>query len=346
MYSSTSGLFIKPKLIAEVGLAHDGSLGNALGLAKAAIKAGADIVKFQVHFPNEESSHLEKFRTNFSLQDKTRWAYWERTGFSFDQWRILKKEIEDLGSVFSASVFSSYALKMMRDLDVKVLKLGSGDLNNEELLEQLHDYYGTLILSSGMATLHEISLAADWLISSNCDENSALLQCTSKYPTDLADVGLNVMSRIIEKFGVKSGLSDHSEGISASIAALTLGASYVEKHVVYSHDMFGPDVSSSITFKDLGFLRKYTNDLEKIMKEVDKDDLSSGLQDLKGNFGRSLSLKFSHKKGYRPNNEDFCLRKPAGGLPWIKRNEFVGVPLKKDYALGEMLNLEHFFDRE
>ena len=248
--------FLRPRLIAEVGLAHDGSLGNALGLAKAAIKNGADIIKFQVHFPDEESSHLEQFRTSFSLQDSTRWNYWERTAFSFKQWKLLKSEIENLGGIFSASVFSSFALKMMRELDTNILKLGSGDLGNEELLECLEDYEGTLILSSGMATFAEISEAAKWLNESKCDENSAILQCTSKYPTKLEEVGLNVMSRIIKEFEVKSGLSDHSEGINASIAAITLGASYIEKHVVYSKEMFGPDVSSSIEFRDLSFLKK------------------------------------------------------------------------------------------
>lgn len=346
MSSSTLPPFLKPKLIAEIGLVHDGSLGNALGLAKAAIKSGANIVKFQVHFPSEESSYLENFRINFSLQDSTRWEYWERTSFSFDQWKLLKAEVESLGGIFSASVFSSYGLNMMREIDTNILKLGSGDMLNEELLSALRDYSGTLILSSGMSTIGEIALAAEWLASAKCDENSAILQCTSKYPTELEEVGLNVMSRIIDEFGIKSGLSDHTEGISASIAAATLGASYIEKHVVYSKDMFGPDVSSSINFQELCFLRKYIDDLEKIMTYTDKDKLAISLENMRIAFGRSLSLKQSHKKGYAPKINDFCLRKPLGGLSWSQRDEFVGVPLNRDYEIGEMLHLDHFQEKK
>lgn len=334
--------FSNTMIIAEIGLSHDGSLGNAINLAIESIKNGADIIKFQVHYPEEESSVNEKFRINFSYQDKSRWEYWKRTSFNFNQWKIIKTEVEKSGGIFGASVFSSYALNMMLDLNIKVLKLGSGDIANEELLDELSSFNETLILSTGMSSMAEISHAVNWLNSSLCNTNSAILQCTSLYPTPFEKVGLNIMLEIIRKFGIKSGLSDHSQGISASIAAATLGASYIEKHVVYSKNMFGPDATSSIEFHELRMLRQYIDDLRKLSTLVDKDFEISHLNDMRITFGRSLALKKSMKKGTVPQIKDFCLRKPAGGLKWQNRFDFEGLPLKSDYTIGEILTLEHF----
>lgn len=334
----------RSKLIAEIGLTHDGSLGNAICLSNEAVLNGADIVKFQVHYPNEESSIIEKFRKNFSYQDKSRWDYWERTSFSASQWKKVKNEVENSGGIFSASVFSSNALKMMLDLDTKIIKLGSGDLLNEELLEELILFNGTLIMSTGMATLQEVSSAVDWMKSAKCDNNSAILQCYSQYPTPLEKIGLNIMLEIMNKFQIKSGLSDHSIGISASMAAATLGASYIEKHVVYSNSMFGPDSSSSIVFKDLMRLREYIDDFQKLVIPLDKDKEIQNLQEMRINFGRSLSFKKSLKEGEIASQEDFCLRKPAGGFTWRDRIKFLGIPLKKDFTHGDLIRMEHFYE--
>jgi sialic acid synthase SpsE len=152
------------------------------------------------------------------------------------------------------------------------------------------------------------------------------------------------MLEIMNKFEIKSGLSDHSNGISASIAAITLGASYIEKHVVYSKSMFGPDTSSSIEFKDLKRLRGYIDDFQKLVIPIDKDKEILNLQEMRMNFGRSLSFKKSLKMGEVPSQEDFCLRKPAGGFTWADRLKFLGKPLKKDFTNGDLIRMEHFYE--
>jgi N-acetylneuraminate synthase len=330
------------KIIAEIGLVHEGSIGLALSMARSAIVAGADIVKFQAHFPEFESSSSEKFRKHFSYQDKTRWDYWQRTGFTIDQWKLLKKDVESNGAKFAVSVFSAYAARVFMDMSVEYLKLGSGDFTNMELRESLQEFTGIVLLSCGMATWDEIDLAANWIRNSSASPNSAILQCTSMYPTPLNLVGLNVMLQIAERYGVPSGISDHTQGISSSLAALAYGASYIEKHYVLSHEMFGPDVSSSITPNELRTLCLFRDELGQILSDVDKDEISEKLSEIRHLFGRSLGLKRSFDIGEKPSLEDFCMRKPSGGLAWSERMLFVGKPLKRRYETNELISVDHF----
>ena len=339
----TSGVLgKKTKIIAEIGLVHEGSLGLAMSMAQSAISSGADIIKFQAHFPKHESSSKELFRTRFSKQDSSRWDYWERTSFSESQWAQLKQVVEDLGGVFSVSVFSRYALEYFQSVSTNLLKLGSGDLGNSELLELLSEFSGTLILSTGLATKAEIEMAAEWLKKSKTNNESAILQCTSMYPTPLNRVGINVMNWIQNDLGVNSGLSDHTSGIFSSLTAMTLGASYIEKHFVLSKEMFGPDVTSSILPSDLQVLAQFRDSVPEIMTPVDKNDLSVELAGMQELFGRSLGLRKDFEIGEIPTLKDFCLRKPAGGLDWQSRAQLVGKKLCRNYQIHELLTYEHF----
>lgn len=333
---------IDTRLIAEIGLTHEGSLGLALSLATASINAGADIVKFQCHIAEFESSKDESFRIKFSLQDSSRWEYWERTSFKVDQWKILKDEVEKAGAVFGVSVFSKEALLQMLKINVDFIKIGSGDLLNFEIREALSDFTGTLVLSTGMATWKEVIEAADWMRSENFSKDSAILQCTSKYPTNLEEVGLNVMQDIQSQLQIKSGLSDHTKGINSSIAAIASGAQYVEKHVVFSREMFGPDVSSSVDFHEFNLLRVFRDDFKKIATPVNKDQLAEQLRSTKELFGRSLGLVRDFARGETPLLSDFNLRKPAGGLGWGDRLHLAGQTLTQDYNVSDLLTNEHF----
>ena len=128
----TSGVLgKKTKIIAEIGLVHEGSLGLAMSMAQSAISSGADIIKFQAHFPKHESSSKELFRTRFSKQDSSRWDYWERTSFSESQWAQLKQVVEDLGGVFLPI---SCKLKHVKD----ILRILTKDTSRYRFLYQVY----------------------------------------------------------------------------------------------------------------------------------------------------------------------------------------------------------------
>jgi N,N'-diacetyllegionaminate synthase len=327
----------KSLIIAEIGLSHEGSLGFALRFIESAKACGADVVKFQTHFPEYESSNDETFRIALTVQDKTRWDYWHRTSFSVEEWKVLIRHANNIGVGFCTSVFSSHAVEVMIDNGVKMLKLGSGDLTNLELAESLEGWGGELIVSTGLSTYAEIDSAINRYSSFKKDGRLSVLQCTSKYPTPMNQVGLNNMIKFREQYGVKVGLSDHSVGINASVAAITLGANVIEKHVTFSNRMFGPDVSASITFEELLALTKYRDDLVTILTPSNKDELASSLHHERLLFGRSLGIKADFNVGQHLTLNDFCLRKPAGGLSWNHRQSLVGKRAKRPIARGEII---------
>lgn len=330
-------------IIAEVGLSHEGSLGLALRFIEAAKLSGADMVKFQYHIPEFESSLSEKFRINFSLQDKTRWDYWKRTSFSKAEWQIIINKCRSESIDFCVSVFSVQAIQIMLELGVENLKLGSGDLNNLELQEFLKKWSGNLFISTGMSTYDEIDQAINAFKFQLGKGRLTVFQCTSKYPTPLNEVGLNVVSEIKNRWGVRVGLSDHTQGTDSSIAAICHGVQAIEKHITFSFDMFGPDVTSSINFDGLRSLVKFRDNYNSIRNKVDKNSQARELNAERKIFGRSLGLIRAFNKGEIVSKSDFCLRKPAGGLGWNDRQVIIGRKVNRSIELGELLKLE-FFD--
>ncbi len=117
-------------IIAEIGQAHQGSLGLALSYINALAETGVDAVKFQVHIAEAESSEFEPFRKKFSQQDKTRCDYWKRMEFTPHQWKILKEHCELQNVEFLASPYSNAAVDVLEELGVKRYKIGSGEANN------------------------------------------------------------------------------------------------------------------------------------------------------------------------------------------------------------------------
>jgi N,N'-diacetyllegionaminate synthase len=331
-------------IMAEIGLSHEGSVGLAKSSIAAAARAGADLVKFQMHISEFESSEKEPFRINFSTQDQSRSDYWQRTGFSVDQWRDLVSFSREQKIEFCLSVFSFQAFQLAQSLGVAFIKLGSGDLVNLELQDRISIKTESLILSTGMSNWEEIEQSVHKYIEKMSDTSKLyVLQCTSKYPTQLSEVGINVLDEISHRFKVKTGMSDHSQGISASLLAISKGASLIEKHVVFDKRMFGPDVSSSIDFDELEQLVKFNRDFETLLRHpIDKNIIAGDLKDVRILFGRSLGLVKDFPAGYVIKEEDFCLRKPAGGFEWQEKDQFVGRKLSKNYSKHEQIQDHHF----
>ena len=125
----------KTYLIAEIGQAHDGSLGMAHSLIDAISPLGVNAIKFQMHYAAYESSVNENFRINFSYEDKSRFDYWKRMEFSYEQWKGLKQHCEQSGLDFIVTPFSCYALQVCQSIDVRIYKIGSGDFNNYLLVD-------------------------------------------------------------------------------------------------------------------------------------------------------------------------------------------------------------------
>ena len=259
------------KIIAEIGQAHEGSLAMALSYIDAVSKAGADAVKFQTHLADEESSKEDKFRKkNQFIKDKTRFDYWKRTEFSFNQWKIIKKFAEEKNLVFMSSPFSLKAAKYLNDLKIKAWKIGSGETNNYPMLEYIAKTKKPIYLSTGLSNYKEISETIKFIKKFN--SNIVLMQCTSLYPCPKNQIGLNVINEYKKRFNLNVGYSDHSGKIEILTAAYTLGAQVIETHITFSKHINLFDNSSSIEVADLKRLSEYISTLDEVIKNpVDKN---------------------------------------------------------------------------
>lgn len=326
-------------IIAEIGQAHEGSLGIAHSYIDALAETSVDAIKWQMHIADAESSKEEPFRVKFSYEDDQRIDYWRRMEFTLDQWRGIKEHCEEKGMEFICSPFSNAAVDALEQLGVSKYKIGSGEVNNFLLLEKICKTGKTVLLSSGMSSYDELLDSVE-IVKSHGNE-LILFQCTTAYPTEAKDWGLNVIGELKEKFDLPIGFSDHSGGITACIAAAALGASYFEFHVVFDKRMFGPDAKASLTIDETKELCKALHQVETALNNpIEKSD-NSRFKELKGIFEKSLAVNRDMKAGEVISLDVLEGKKPKGfGVDASKFRSIVGKKLSKDLKVWSFLKEE------
>lgn len=323
-------------VIAEVAQAHDGSLGTAHAFVDAIADAGADAVKFQTHIAHAESTPAEPFRVPFSLQDASRYEYWERTSFTEQQWIGLAEHASQRRLFFLSSPFSVEAVELLERVGVPAWKVGSGEVANEELLTRIAVTGLPILLSSGMSALDELDRAVGLIRTS--DSPVIVLQCTSEYPSPPERTGLNMLSVFRERYRCPVGLSDHSGTIYPSLAAVALGAAVVEVHVALSREMFGPDVQASITTRELRQLCDGARFLDRALAQpVDKDALAQELEPVRELFRRSIAFRTDLPAGTILEGAHLALKKPGTGLPAERMSTLVGRRLNRPVRSDELV---------
>lgn len=315
-------------IIAEIGQAHEGSLGIAHSYIDALAEIGVDAVKFQTHIAQAESSEYEPFRVKFSYEDDSRLDYWKRMEFTLEQWRGLKEHCQQVGVEFISSPFSNAAVDLLEKVGVNYYKIGSGEVNNFLLLEKVAQTGKHIILSSGMSSYYELDKSVDFLLKKNVP--FSILQCTTAYPTAPKEWGLNVITELKERYGVPVGFSDHSGDITACIAAATLGAELFEFHVVFDKRMFGPDAKASLTIDQTATLVRSLKKVKEALSHPINKCNNKQFSDLKTIFEKSLAVNQSLPRGHKLRFEDLEAKKPKGkGLDASIFMEVIGKPLKR-----------------
>jgi N-acetylneuraminate synthase len=323
-------------VIGEVAQAHDGSLGLAHAFIDAIADAGADAVKFQTHIAAAESTAAEPWRVRFSPQDATRLDYWRRMEFTFDQWCGLRAHAETRKLLFLSSPFSVEAVDLLARVGMAAWKVASGEITNPPLLDRILSHPLPVLLSTGMSPLADVDRAVERIRAAG--RPLAVLQCTSEYPTPPERVGLNMIPFFRARYGCAVGLSDHSGTIFPGLAAATLGIDVLEVHVTLSREMFGPDVSSSVTTVELGQLVRGIRFIETMRAHpVDKDALGESLSPLRGVFGKSLVLRTDLGAGTVLAPEHLTGKKPGTGIPVARLDAVVGRRLRRRVRADELL---------
>jgi len=319
-------------IIAEAGLLHDGSLGNAIRLAEAAAECGADAIKYQLHDPAAEMIRAAPAPSHFTAE--SRWDYFGRTAFSDEQWARLKGACDEAGITFLCSVFSLEALERVEALGVERHKIPSGEVTNLALVRRAAETGKPLLLSCGMSSLDELDAA----VAVVGDADLTLLQTTSQYPCPPERVGLNMLAGLRERYGRPVGLSDHTVAPYAAFAAVTLGATIVEKHFTLSRKAYGSDAPYAADPALFAELVVGIREIEKILESpVSKDELAGSLAEAKRVFEKSVVTVEPVSAGARFERRALAAKKPGMGVPGARLEEVVGRVALRDVPADEVV---------
>lgn len=329
-----------PYIICEIGQAHEGSLGLLHSYIDAVSSTGVDAIKFQMHIAEAESSIYEPFRVKFSYEDATRHDYWKRMEFTLEQWKGIKQHCDEVGLEFLCSPFSNLAVDWLEEIGIERYKIGSGEVNNFLILEKVARTGKPIILSSGMSSYEELDKTVDFLKERKVD--FSILQCTTSYPTQPEQYGLNVIQELKTRYGVRVGFSDHSATIGTCIAAVALGAEIIEFHAVFDRQQFGPDSASSLTISEIKELVYQLKNIHlALLHPIDKTDNSKFIE-LKSIFEKSLAVNKDLPQGHVLSFEDLEAKKPKGyGIDAHQFERVIGKKLKNSVRQWDFLNYDN-----
>ena len=320
----------KTKIIAEIALTHNGNFNKALDLISKCKNAGADYVKLQTHFARFESSKDEKFRKGFNFNEKNRYMYWKKREFTPKEWKKLFLFSKKIKIKFLSSPFSVEAFNVLKKIGLNTWKISSGEFFSESLINEILKTKDQIILSTGLANLNEIDKLIKKIKKNGND--LTVLQCTTKYPTKLEYVGLNVAKYFKKKFKVKNGISDHSGTIYPSIESIKNEFDIIEVHVEEKNNVKfkGPDTDSSLTFEELKIITNAHNSFKKLNKKLNKNKITKSLLPNKTLFTKSICTKVKINKGDKITMDNVCFKKPNIGIPEGKINYILNYKFNKD----------------
>ena len=327
-------------IIAEAGVNHNGSLVTAQKMVRAAARAGADFVKFQTFNPEAlatatapQAAYQKKTTGGRVTQKKML----QKVSLSKKQFYLLKKECQRQKIGFLSTAFDSESLTFVESLRPKFHKISSGDIDNQPLLRQAAEFGRPILLSTGMATLSEIRSALGVLVKSGlARRNIILLQCHTEYPSRPSEINLRVMDTFRTKFGVRSGLSDHTLGINVSLAAAALGAAVIEKHFTLNRSLSGPDHKASLTPPELNTLVRGIREIEAALGNGIKKPTPREKKIMK-QARKYLVAVQPIQKGGTFTLDNLGLKRSGGGIPAASYERYIGKRAICHYQPDEII---------
>jgi N-acetylneuraminate synthase len=353
-------------IIAEAGVNHNGDLARALEMIQVAASAGCDAIKFQSFIPAELASpHAAKadYQKQRQANDENQLEMLSRLSLDFDQQRSLYEACAQNNIDFLSSAFDLTSLAFLTsELKLGTIKLASGEITNAPLLFEAARRQCKLIVSTGMSSMSEIddalAVIAFGYLQSDAPNNLqqcrdfyrqneqarehmnarvSLLHCTTSYPCPLDQVNLNAMSLIAAHTGLPVGYSDHTEGITVSLAAAAAGARIIEKHFTLDRSLPGPDHRASLQ----------PDELQHLVEEIRKVDLALG-ENLKAlqpaendNLSiarKSLVAKSHIKAGDSYRDDNITTKRPGTGISPMVYWDYLARRANRDYAPDDAID--------
>jgi len=332
---STDGTYI----IAELSANHNGSLQNALNTIKVAKEIGANAIKLQTY--TADTITLDCKKDDFMINHDTLWdgkylydLYKE--AYTPWEWHIeLFEYARKIGIDIFSSPFDKTAVDFLEQFNPSAYKIASFEITDYELIRYTASKGRPIIISTGIATIDEIQDAVD-ICRKEGNNDIVLLKCTSAYPAPLKDANLRMIPNMAETFGVVSGFSDHTIGITAPITAVALGAKVIEKHFILDKSIGGPDADFSLDKEEFAQMVKAVRDTEKLLGKVDYSMTEKKKKSRQ--FARSLYVAQDIEKGEVFTEENIRSVRPGYGLHPKYLKDILGKKASQYLEFGTALN--------
>lgn len=327
-------------VIAEAGVNHNGDIKTARKLIDAAVKAGANAVKFQAFktdcliLKNVSKAVYQKRSGN---QNESQYQMLKKLELSKQENLSLKNYCKKKGIIFLTTPFDEDSLKELDQLNLPAYKVSSTDLTNIPFLIKVAKKNKPIFLSTGMSYLSEIEIALNEI--SKLNKQVILLHCTSNYPTTDDEVNLNVLKSFSEKFNILTGLSDHSLSIGAAPYAVAMGAKVIEKHFTLDKSMPGPDHAASLTINELKTMIQEIRKVEGYLGSRKKLPTKSEVENRRKMQKCLVALKTITKGEFYTENNIIAKRTGGVGISPIHFKSILGQQAEKDFKKDDIIKL-------
>lgn len=326
-------------IIAEAGVNHNGSFEMAKQLVDRAKEAGADFVKFQTA---KLESLVSKYAEMAEYQKKN-------TGQKTSQKDMLRKlllsyedfiklseycKLSEIG--FLSTPFDIESIYFLKDL-VPFWKVPSGEITNYPYLVEIAKNSMPVVLSTGMCEISEIDDAVA-LLKENGTTELTLLHCNTQYPTPYEDVNLHAMETLKNRYGLKVGYSDHTQGIEVPIAAVALGATIIEKHFTLDHTLPGPDHKASLEPQELKEMVRSIRNIESALGSSEKKVSPSERNNITV-ARKSIVASRRILRGEILNSDNLTTKRPGTGISPMRWNQIVGTRAVRDFEEDELIEI-------
>ncbi|MDB3973971.1 N-acetylneuraminate synthase family protein [Alphaproteobacteria bacterium] len=325
-------------IIPEIGINHNGSLKKAIQMVDSIKLAGANCVKVQIHIPDEEMSEESK-KISPGNSNKNIYHIIKSNSLNLDEELALKRYIEKKNLLYIATPFSIKAIHWLKKNNVKIIKIGSGEFNNEYFIQEAIKIKIPMILSTGMQDAFSIKKTFDQL--KRHKSKFVILHCHSVYPTLAKYANLNQITSLKKKYKNELiGYSDHTIGTDLACASLSFRPVILEKHFTLSKNEKGPDIICSIDKNELKYLLKASNNVFLSLNYNKKDTLNEKLT--KKFAFQSVVASVDIKKGEFFSNKNTILRRPGTGQFNSRNwNKILGLKSKFDIKANTQIKKKY-----
>lgn len=332
----------EPFIIAEISGNHNGSLDAALELVDLAAKSGAHALKLQTY--TADTITIDSNENEFFIKDpNSLWAgeslynLYKKAHTPWDWHKPIFEKCKKLGLIYFSSPFDDTAVDLLESLEVPCYKIASFESNHIPLIKRVARTKKPMIISTGLAKASDIELAVETALSNGCSD-LILLKCTSSYPADPAESHLNTIPHMRNLFDVQVGLSDHTMGIGAAVAAVALGATVIEKHFIKDRQGGGVDSAFSLEPQELTALVNETKTAWQALGSVHYGASERERKSLQ--FRRSIYVVADIKSGEAFSEKNIRVIRPGLGMEPKFFEQMMGKKATRDIKRGTALNWE------